>query len=94
MTTRLPLLALAAIAAIAALAIPARLAAEDAPAKEAAEHPRLERSIHELQETITYLNNAPNDFGGHKADAIAACKEAIEQLKKALEFRAAADSKP
>jgi hypothetical protein len=56
-------------------------------------HPRVAKSIKELNETIAVLENAPNDFGGHKAAAIAACKEAVAQLKAALEYRAEKDNK-
>jgi hypothetical protein len=60
---------------------------------EKAIHPRIAKSIKELNETIAVLEKAPNDFGGHKAAAISACQEAVAQLKLALEYRAEKDTK-
>jgi hypothetical protein len=84
MIRMLPLALLLSVSLIA----PLRLTAADA----AADHPRLVQSLKELKETIAYLQAAPNDFGGHKADAIAACKEAIVQIRKALGYRDEVDS--
>jgi CHAD domain-containing protein len=50
------------------------------------EHPRLERSIHELEETIKFLEAAPHDFGGHRDEALHDCREALRQLREALAF--------
>ena len=50
------------------------------------EHPRLAHSLVELHVTKEHLKNAPHDFGGHKAAAIAAIDEAIKQLKEAIKF--------
>jgi hypothetical protein len=50
------------------------------------EHPRIERSIHELEETIHFLEGAAHDYGGHRDEAIRACREAIHQLREALGF--------
>ena len=60
---------------------------------EKSEHPRIAKAIKDLQDAIVYLEKAPHDFGGHKAAAIAASKEAIAQLKLALEYRAEKDIK-
>ena len=38
------------------------------------------------------MQKAPDDFGGHKADAIHASEEAVRQLRAALDYRAAADT--
>ena len=59
--------------------------------KEKENHPRIAKSIKELRETIKYLKDAPHDFGGHRADAVEACENAIKQLQLALEFREAKD---
>lgn len=56
-------------------------------------HPRIAKAIHELRDAINYMEKAPHDFGGHKADAIAASEEAIKQLKMALAYRAKKDEK-
>ncbi|HXC07077.1 MAG TPA: hypothetical protein VNZ86_20095, partial [Bacteroidia bacterium] len=60
---------------------------------EASEHPRIEKAIHEMEDAIAYMEKAPHDFGGHKADAIADTKKAIQSLKKALAYRAKEDNK-
>ena len=60
---------------------------------EAAEHPRIVAAIHELEGAIEYMEKAPHDFGGHKAKAIRASREAVQQLRKALAYRAKADRK-
>lgn len=50
-----------------------------------AKHPRLDKALVELNETIRYLENAPDKFGGHKKQAIESCKQAKEHIKMALE---------
>jgi hypothetical protein len=54
--------------------------------KERREHPRLSRAIKDLQDAVDYMQKAPHDFGGHRAEAVEASQRAIEQLKRALEF--------
>ncbi|HUI91069.1 MAG TPA: hypothetical protein VLX68_02375 [Chitinivibrionales bacterium] len=56
-------------------------------------HPRIAKAINELKDAIEYMQKAPHDFGGHKAEAIAASEEAIKQLKLALAYRAEKDTK-
>ena len=60
---------------------------------EAANHPRIEKAIRELQDAVDYMEKAPDDFGGHKAQAIQDSKKAIESLKLALKYRAKQDNK-
>ena len=60
---------------------------------EASHHPKIERAIHELESAIEYMEKAPHDFGGHKAEAIADSKKAIQSLKLALQYRAKEDNK-
>lgn len=55
---------------------------------EASEHPKIASAIKELQGAIDYLEKAPNDFGGYKAQAIADSKKAVVSLRNALEYRA------
>ena len=57
-------------------------------AEEKAEHPRIAKAIRALEDAVTYMRNAPHDFGGHKAEAIEASENAIRQLKLALAYRA------
>ena len=54
---------------------------------ERAMHPRIARAIEALRDARAYMENAPHDFGGHKADAIRATDEAIRQLNFALAYR-------
>ena len=54
-------------------------------------HPRIAKAIAELKDAVAYMNAAPHDFGGHKAEAIRASNEAITQLNLALQYRAKMD---
>lgn len=49
-------------------------------------HPRLQHAITAIQSAVEYMQNAPTDFGGHKVAAIAACNEAVNQLKIAIQY--------
>lgn len=60
---------------------------------EAKKHPRIEKAIHSMEDAISYMEKAPHDFGGHKAQAIADTRKAIESLKLALEYREKQDNK-
>jgi hypothetical protein len=52
------------------------------------EHPRIMQAIHDIEDAIANMEAAPNYFGGHKAAAVAASREAVRQLREALDFRA------
>jgi hypothetical protein len=67
------------------------LAAAQTVRTEAANHPRIAAAIRELEEAIRYMEAAPHDFGGHKAAAIRDSRLAVEQLRKALAYRARMD---
>ena len=58
---------------------------------ERAMHPRISAAITALQDAVSYLEKAPNDFGGHKAAAIQSSRAAIRDLNEALRFRARED---
>ncbi len=88
----LPLLFAALAVALPAAAREPR-AAQHTAASEAAEHPRIAAAIRELEEAIQYMEKAPHDFGGHKAEALRAAREAVQQLRKALAYRAKADNR-
>ena len=60
---------------------------------ERAMHPRIAKAIEQLKDARAYMEAAPHDFGGHKADAIRATDEAIRQLNLALLYRAREDRK-
>jgi hypothetical protein len=50
-------------------------------------HPRIARAIEALRDARAYLEAAPHDFGGHKADAIRATDNAIRELNLASQYR-------
>lgn len=50
-------------------------------------------SVPVLQATVTFLQNADHDYGGHKEKAIKDLNAAITQLGKALQFSKANDQK-
>ena len=87
--------ALIAVAVLGTLvAGPAVLEARaENPREEAREHPRIRKAIREMEDAVAYLEAAPHDFGGHKATAILKTREAIEQLKMAMEYRAVEDTR-
>jgi hypothetical protein len=49
-------------------------------------HPHIRAAIKELEEAKRELQTAAHDFGGHRADAVRACDEAIHQLQLALQY--------
>ena len=51
-------------------------------------HPRIAKAIEALKDARAYMEAAPHDFGGHKAEAIRASDDAIKQLNLALAYRA------
>ncbi len=87
--TRFPFL-LGILLATSALA-PLSAAAET-PQQEKVSHPSITRAIDELEDAIRYMERAPHDFGGHKADALKASREAVRQLRAALQYRASVDT--
>lgn len=58
---------------------------------ERAMHPRIAKAIAALRDARAYLEAAPHDFGGHRAEAIRASDEAIRQLNFALAYRGEKD---
>jgi hypothetical protein len=58
---------------------------------ERAMHPRIARAIEAIRDARAYMEAAPHDFGGHKAEAIRASDEAIRQLNLALAYRGRED---
>jgi hypothetical protein len=49
-------------------------------------HPELRRAITSLERAKYALQHANHDFGGHRADALAATDKAIEQLRIAIQY--------
>ena len=56
-------------------------------------HPRIAQAIRNLEDAINYMENAPNNFGGHKAAALNASRAAVNELRAALAFRAQQDGR-
>lgn len=55
-------------------------------------HPKIANAVRALEGAIEYMEHAPQDFGGHKAKAIADSRKAIEQLREAMKYRAKEDN--
>ena len=51
------------------------------------EHPRIVKAMRDLEDAIRYMEAAPHDFGGHKAEAIADSRRALESLRRAVQYR-------
>jgi hypothetical protein len=54
---------------------------------EEANHPNITNAIHEIEKSMKSLYDAPDDFGGHKAQAETDLKQAWLSLRKALYYR-------
>ena len=67
------------------------MAAAQTVRSEEANHPRIAAAVRELEDAVRYMEAAPHDFGGHKAAAIRDSRVAVEQLRKALAYRARMD---
>ena len=61
--------------------------------KETMEHPRINKAIHDLEDAIAYMEKAPHDFNGNKAQAIADSRRALASLRQAMLYRAKVDNK-
>jgi len=60
---------------------------------EEAGHPNINNAIRDIEKSMKALHNAPDDFGGHKAQAEADLKQAWISLRKALYYRLYKDSR-
>jgi hypothetical protein len=85
------MLAVALAASLLFAPLGANIANAQTVRSEAAAHPRIAQAIRDIEDAIAYMEAAPNDFGGHKGGAINASREAVRQLRAALEFRAEQD---
>ena len=54
---------------------------------EEARHPNIVKAMRDIEASMKALHDAPNDFGGRKAQAEADLKQAYISLRKALYFR-------
>lgn len=84
--------ALFAILAALTMVIAAPSVAQETAKRELGQHPRIAHAIRALHDAIEYMEHAPHDFGGQKAQAIADSRKAIEQLREAMKYRASADN--
>jgi hypothetical protein len=50
-------------------------------------HPNIDKAVHDIDNALKALNAAPDDFGGHKGQAINDLKASYVSLRKALYFR-------
>lgn len=76
-TTRRRVLVMAGAAGVAALT---------SSTAEASKFQRLDAALVELRATRKYLQNAPNIFGGHKAEALRLIHATIQELEAAIAF--------
>ena len=79
---------LTAIFVIAAFALGVVLTSAFTTNQHPSEHPRLHKAIEQMEDAISYMQAAPHDFGGHKAQAIADTKAAIASLRAAESYHA------
>jgi len=49
-------------------------------------HPEIRAAIHALENAKRHLQDAAHDFGGHKAEAMRATDEAIQQLQICMQY--------
>ncbi len=54
---------------------------------EESNHPNMAKSMHQTEEALKHLQAAPDDFGGHKAQAESDLKQACVSIRKALYYR-------
>jgi hypothetical protein len=54
---------------------------------EEANHPNITKAVRDIDNAMKALQNAPDDFGGHKAQAESDLKQSWISLRKALYFR-------
>ena len=50
-------------------------------------HPNIARAMHDIERSMQVLHEAPDEFGGHKAQAESDLRAAYVSLRKALYFR-------
>jgi hypothetical protein len=78
------------VAAVAAIAVVPAAPTHAAPVVQATAqkepHPRIRASLRALKAARAELMAAPHDFGGHRADAVKAIDQAVQQLNLALTY--------
>ena len=58
---------------------------------EEARHPNITKAMHDLEDAMKHLHEAPDTFGGNKGQAEADLKQAWISLRKALYYRISQD---
>jgi hypothetical protein len=71
---------------LSTFALAATFAAVSVPSAHADPQPRMHEALGQLQTALKTLESAADDKGGHRAKAITATREAIEQTKKGIAF--------
>ena len=56
-------------------------------------HPNIAKAMHDMEDAIKHLHDAPDDFGGHKGQAETDLKQGYISLRKALYYRLYEDSR-
>jgi len=54
---------------------------------EEANHPNITKAMHDIEKSMKSLDEAPDNFGGHRAQAVTDLKQAWISLRKALYYR-------
>ena len=71
----------------ALVAVSAGLAGYALAADKKGDHPRIQAAIDSIRDAEEYLEKAPNEFKGHKKEAIEACRKARTELRACLEVK-------
>jgi hypothetical protein len=87
----IPIVAGLTMAGVLAMVLPTAMAQETTPPAAGAathleRHPAIRHAIRALEAAKKDMQAAAHDFGGHRVDALAACDNAIAQLKLALQY--------
>jgi hypothetical protein len=81
-----------AVAGILSVVLPSALGQQTTPPATSGttahteRHPEIRHAIRALEAAKKDMQAAAHDFGGHRVDALAACDNAIAQLKLALQY--------
>jgi hypothetical protein len=53
---------------------------------EESKHPNIAKPMHDIEDAMKHLQEAPDDFGGHKGQAETDLKQGWKSLRKGLYF--------
>ncbi len=74
------------VAAPSGKALPAPSPTPAAASPATPDHPEIRDAITALERAKDHLEHAAHDFGGHKAEAVRATNEALNQLRTCLKY--------